>query len=678
MNDGIPCLWMRGGTSKGAYFLASDLPSQPAERDALLLRILGSPDPRQIDGIGGADPLTSKVAILASSTRPDADVDYLFLQVFIDRPVVTDAQPCGNILAGVGPAAIERGLVKVAGDATLVRIHMLNTGEVATARVSTPGSRVDYAGDTAIDGVPGTAAAVPLMFQDIAGSMTGALLPTGNAADAIDGVEATLIDNGMPCVVLRASDFGLTGRETRDALEADSELKSRLESIRLKAGPLMNLGDVAEKSVPKMTLVSAPTAGGAIATRSFIPHRVHASIGVLAAVTVATACLVLWFSRAPEGIWGRCRCHEHRQRRRTDRRLPWARGPWAVWSPSSDHRPERIPEREARMTRPGGDRDMSMSVGIDISKDWLDVGCFPEAPGARFANTGRGHAALIAWLEGPGASAGGAPPADAPRVVFEATGAYHRALAEALEHAGLLYCKVNPRQARRFSRALGRRAKTDRIDAAMLARMGQVLELEPQAPRGETQSDLNALSSGRQALVKDRTALLAQRQTAAHALVRRQIERRLKAVEADIAELDAALAALVRADPELRAREAILVSIPGLGATSATTILAEMPELGGMEGRQAAALAGVAPLTRSSGQWRGRAFIGGGRAALRRALYMPALVAARHNPDLRTVYERLVAAGKPKKLALVAVMRKLLVLANALLRDRRKWTPHAA
>ena len=321
---------------------------------------------------------------------------------------------------------------------------------------------------------------------------------------------------------------------------------------------------------------------------------------------------------------------------------------------------------------------MSMTVGIDISKDWLDVGCFPEAPGARFANTSRGHAALIAWLEGPGASAGGAPPADAPRVVFEATGAYHRALAEALEHAGLLYCKVNPRQARRFSQALGRRAKTDRIDAAMLARMGQVLELEPQAPRGETQSDLNALSSGRQALVKDRTALLAQRQTAAHALVRRQIERRLKAVEADIAELDAALAALVRADPELRAREAILVSIPGLGATSATTILAEMPELGGMEGRQAAALAGVAPLTRSSGQWRGRAFIGGGRAALRRALYMPALVAARHNPDLRTVYERLVAAGKPKKLALVAVMRKLLVLANALLRDRRKWTPHAA
>jgi transposase len=321
---------------------------------------------------------------------------------------------------------------------------------------------------------------------------------------------------------------------------------------------------------------------------------------------------------------------------------------------------------------------MTMTVGIDISKDWLDVGCFPEAPGTRFPNTGRGHAALIAWLAGLGASAEGAPPADAPRVVFEATGAYHRALVGALERAGLPYCKVNPRQARRFAQAAGQRAKTDRIDAAMLARMGQVLDLEPQAPRGETQSDLNALSSGRRSLVRHRTALLAQIQTAAHALVRHQIERRLAAVEADIAELDAALAALVRADAGLRAREAILVSIPGLAATSATTILAEMPELGGMDGKQAAALAGVAPLTRSSGQWRGRAFIGGGRADLRRALYMPALVAARFNPDMRAVYERLLAAGKPKKLALVAVMRKLVVLANALLRDGRKWTPHAA
>jgi 4-oxalomesaconate tautomerase len=289
--DGIPCLWMRGGSSKGAYFLRDDLPADARERDALLLRIMGSPDPRQIDGIGGADPLTSKVAVLGPPTRPDADVDYLFLQVFVDRPVVTDAQPCGNILAGVGPAAIERGLVAVSSETTPVRIHMLNTGEVAVARVATSGGRVCYTGGTAIDGVPGTAAAVPLMFESIAGSMTGALLPTGNAVEVIDGIAVTLIDNGMPCVILRASDVGLSGQESRDVLEADAGLKARLEAIRLRAGPLMRLGEVAAKSVPKMILVSAPTAGGAIATRSFIPHRVHASIGVLAAVTVATACL---------------------------------------------------------------------------------------------------------------------------------------------------------------------------------------------------------------------------------------------------------------------------------------------------------------------------------------------------------------------------------------------------
>lgn len=288
--DGIPCLWMRGGTSKGAYFLASDLPANPGERDALLLRVMGSPDPRQIDGIGGADPLTSKVAILSPSTRPDADVDFLFLQVFVDRPLVSDAQGCGNILAGVGPAAIERGLVPVAGETTPVRIHMVNAGEIAVAEVTTPGGRVNYAGAAAIDGVPGTHAAVPLMFQNTAGSMCGALLPTGHAVDLIDGVEVTLIDNGMPCVILRAADLGVTGQEARETLDADGPLKARLEAIRLEAGPLMNLGDVAEKSVPKMTLVSPPMAGGVISTRSFIPHRCHATIGVFAAVSVATAC----------------------------------------------------------------------------------------------------------------------------------------------------------------------------------------------------------------------------------------------------------------------------------------------------------------------------------------------------------------------------------------------------
>lgn len=288
--DGLPCLWMRGGTSKGAYLLASDLPADRAARDALLLRLMGSPDPRQVDGIGGADPLASKVAVLGPPTRPDADVDYLFLQVFVDRPLVSDAQGCGNILAGVGPAAIERGLVATQGDETAVRIHMVNTGEVARALVRTPGGRVTYEGGAAIDGVPGTAAPVPLMFEGIAGSMCGALLPTGNAVDVVGGVEATLIDNGMPCVVLRASDLGVTGEEPPEALEAHTALKARLEAIRLEAGPLMNLGGVATKSVPKMTLVAAPRAGGAIATRSFIPHRVHATIGVFAAVSVATAC----------------------------------------------------------------------------------------------------------------------------------------------------------------------------------------------------------------------------------------------------------------------------------------------------------------------------------------------------------------------------------------------------
>ena len=289
-DDGVPCLWMRGGTSKGAYFLASDLPADEAARDDLLLRVMGSPDAAQIDGIGGADPLTSKVAILGPPSRTDADVDYLFLQVFVDRPLVSGAQGCGNILAGVGPAAIERGLVVAEDGETVVRIHMLNTGEIAVARVNTPGGRVRYDGEAAIDGVPGTAAPIPLMFQNIAGSMTGALLPTGNAVDIVEGVDCTLIDNGMPIVVMRATDFGLTGQESREDLDADADLKARIEKIRLAVGPMMNLGDVTEKSVPKMTLVSSPAHGGAINTRSFIPHRAHATIGVFAAVSVATAC----------------------------------------------------------------------------------------------------------------------------------------------------------------------------------------------------------------------------------------------------------------------------------------------------------------------------------------------------------------------------------------------------
>ncbi len=305
-NSSARCMWMRGGTSKGGYFLAWDLPQDTAARDAFLLAAMGSPDARQIDGLGGADPLTSKVAVVKRSARPGVDVDYLFLQVFVNEPVVTDAQNCGNILAGVGPFAIERGLVAAKPGETPVTIYMENTGQTAEALIKTPGGVVAYQGDARIDGVPGTAAPIYITFEDTAGSSCGALLPTGRPVDVIDGVEATLIDNGMPVVVMRASDLGITGSETREALEANAELKARLESIRLKAGPMMNLGDVREKSVPKMSMVSAPSAGGTVSTRTFIPHRCHASIGVLGAVSVATACMLpgspaAALARVPEG-----------------------------------------------------------------------------------------------------------------------------------------------------------------------------------------------------------------------------------------------------------------------------------------------------------------------------------------------------------------------------------------
>ena len=288
----IPCLLMRGGTSKGAYFLADDLPAEGALRDRVLLAVMGSPDPRQIDGIGGADPLTSKVAIIRRSRRKDADVDYLFAQVVVDEARVDYGQNCGNILAGVGPFAIERGLVTATAALTSVRIFMENTGQLAVAQVPTAQGQVQYAGDTRIDGVPGLAAPLLVSFADVAGSSCGALLPTGNSHDLIDAVPVTCIDNGMPVVVLRAEDFGITGHESREQLDGNAALKARLESIRLQAGLRMQLGDVSQRNVPKMCLVSAPRHGGAINTRSFIPHRCHASIGVFGAVSVASACLI--------------------------------------------------------------------------------------------------------------------------------------------------------------------------------------------------------------------------------------------------------------------------------------------------------------------------------------------------------------------------------------------------
>ena len=283
---------MRGGTSKGAYFLASDLPTDIAERDRILLSVMGSPDPRQIDGIGGADPLTSKVAVISPSSRPGIDVDYLFLQVWVDRPEVSDKQNCGNILAGVAPFAIERGLVRGCDPVTQVRIFMVNTSQTVVATVQTPGGKPEYQGNARIDGVPGTAAPIPLSFSDTAGSTCGALLPTGRAVDLVNGIAVTCIDNGMPVVVMRASDVGRTGYETRDQLDKDTELKAKIEAIRLTVGPMMNLGDVKDQTVPKMILLAPPREGGVVSTRSFIPHRAHATIGVFAAVSVATACLL--------------------------------------------------------------------------------------------------------------------------------------------------------------------------------------------------------------------------------------------------------------------------------------------------------------------------------------------------------------------------------------------------
>jgi 4-oxalomesaconate tautomerase len=286
------CMLMRGGTSKGAYFLAEDMPADTAERDDLLLRIMGSPDPRQIDGIGGAYPLTSKVAVVRPSQRPGVDVDYLFLQLGVDAPTVSDQQNCGNILAGVGPFAVERGLVAAGQAETTVRIRMVNSDSVAVARFATPGGAVRYDGDTAISGVPGTAAPVYLDFADTAGSATGALLPTGNLRDVIDDIPVTCLDNGMPVVVAEAASFGLTGYESVAELAADEKLRARIQSLRLQAGKLMGLGDVSAASVPKTTVVAPARDGGTISTRTFIPLRVHDSIGVLGAVTVATALLL--------------------------------------------------------------------------------------------------------------------------------------------------------------------------------------------------------------------------------------------------------------------------------------------------------------------------------------------------------------------------------------------------
>jgi len=291
MQQSIPYMQLRGGSSKGIYFRAQDLPADAAMRDQVLLDIVGR-DARQIDGLGGAHPLTSKVGIVSLSSRPDTDVDYLFAQVVVGENRVDTTPNCGNILAGVGAFAIESGMLPVQGESTTVRVYMVNSGNRCELLMQTPHGRVDYRGDARIDGVPGTAAPVICNYRDIAGSACGVLLPTGNRRDEILGVPVTCIDNGMPVVLIPAAALDKSGYESCAELEADAVFRSRLESIRLEAGRRMNLGDVQHKVVPKLSLISAPQKGGHLCTRTFIPHTCHTAIGVLGAVSVATACVL--------------------------------------------------------------------------------------------------------------------------------------------------------------------------------------------------------------------------------------------------------------------------------------------------------------------------------------------------------------------------------------------------
>jgi 4-oxalomesaconate tautomerase len=292
MQTPIPCLFMRGGTSRGPFFKATDLPADLPTRDRVLLSVMGSPDKRQIDGMGGAHPLTSKVGIVSKGSTPGVDLDFLFAQLQPDKDTVDTTPNCGNMLAAVVPFALETGLVRARGDTTTLRVLTLNTDMQCDITVQTPNGHVEYEGTARIDGAPGTSAPITINFLDTAGSVAPGLLPTGNVRDVIDGIPVTCIDNGMPLVVLRAVDVGRTGYESVDELNADAELKTRIERLRIASGHAMKLGDVTGKNYPKMTLIAAPRAGGSICTRSFIPHVCHEAIGVLAAVTMATACVL--------------------------------------------------------------------------------------------------------------------------------------------------------------------------------------------------------------------------------------------------------------------------------------------------------------------------------------------------------------------------------------------------
>jgi len=283
---------MRGGTSRGPFFRAADLPADIATRDRVLLAVMGSPDKRQIDGLGGAHPLTSKVGIVRPGSKPGVDLDFLFAQLQPEKDTVDTTPNCGNMLAAVVPFALETGMVTPQGATSTFRVLTLNTDMQCDITVPTPGGQVEYEGDARIDGVPGTAAPIKINFLDTAGSVCSGLLPTGHVRDVIDGVEVTCIDNGMPLVMFRAADVGRTGYEDVATLNADTQLKTRIERLRIACGHAMGLGDVTAKNYPKMTLIAPPRSGGSLSTRSFIPHVCHDAIGVLAAVTVGTACVL--------------------------------------------------------------------------------------------------------------------------------------------------------------------------------------------------------------------------------------------------------------------------------------------------------------------------------------------------------------------------------------------------
>jgi len=295
MNDlrKYPCMLFRGGTSKGAYFLEADLPRGLDERRRLLLRIMGSPDPRQIDGIGGGAFVTSKVALVSRSERPGIDVDYKFIQVMVDEPVIDDKPTCGNLLSAVGVFALERGLVEAANGETQVRVHDINTGATVLQTIRTPGRRVSYHGDAQIAGVPGAAAPIDLHFQNIAGGKTGHHLPTGNARDEFDGVPATCLDIGMPTVFVRAADLGKTGRESGARLEADQALMARIRGIREQASVAMGLGGAGESVIPKFALISAPQSQNAdLSIRYFTPATCHPAVAVSAGFCLAAGCFI--------------------------------------------------------------------------------------------------------------------------------------------------------------------------------------------------------------------------------------------------------------------------------------------------------------------------------------------------------------------------------------------------